>query len=330
MEIPPAWRRSVERIAQKGMRKILVIGASDRGKSTYCSFLAAELCSVGHEVAFVDADVGQKDVGPPAAITLAHLTDGKALPEAEMSGLYFIGSVSPIGHFLPMVVGAQRMVQAARSRFVIIDTTGLIHGSGRQLKAFKIEALQPDVIVALERGYELESLLNAYRHYPLIRLWPSREASAKSVRQRQAARENAFRRYFEGASEIVIERHRLSFQRSLLFNGRPVKDERFVYAEQTSDGRIGVSQAGDQVAAKGERIIPYGFERGLLCGVADRNATVLGLAILQSIDFATGTIALLTPVPERLIKIVQMGDMHLGRDGRELRHGAPLSPGDPT
>ena len=43
LDIPAAWRRTAGRVAAKGWRKVLVIGAADRGKSTFCTYLARHL-----------------------------------------------------------------------------------------------------------------------------------------------------------------------------------------------------------------------------------------------------------------------------------------------
>jgi polynucleotide 5'-hydroxyl-kinase GRC3/NOL9 len=46
--IPAARVASARRIGENHWRKILVIGATDRGKSTYCRFLARRLSDGGH------------------------------------------------------------------------------------------------------------------------------------------------------------------------------------------------------------------------------------------------------------------------------------------
>ena len=320
MDIPRPWRLSAECILTNAWRKILVIGASDRGKSTYCAFLAGYLCDSGARVAFVDADVGQKDVGPPATVSLAYVQDGCSLSQAESAGGYFVGDTSPIGRFLPMVVGTRRLVTAAQAPFVIIDTSGLVHGAGQVLKQYQIDAVQPHVIIALEINRELDSLLASHRHYHLIRLAPSVKAAGKSAKARRLAREQAFRRYFDGAHEMTLDVARLIFQRTPLFIGRPVMDERFLYAEQSTDGWVAVSRAGEALQhKKGWRILPADYADGLLCGLADRAGEYLGLAIIHNIDFRQRRITLYTPVRKGAIGILQFGDLFVTREGRERR-----------
>ncbi|HYQ92949.1 MAG TPA: Clp1/GlmU family protein [Candidatus Competibacteraceae bacterium] len=241
VDIPPSWADSAALILRKRQRKVLVVGAADRGKSTYCQFLAITLVMAGFKVAFVDADIGQKDIGPPATVSLGYLETAAGLSQSRLAGLYFVGSTNPIRHFLPIVIGTRRLVDAARAPFVIIDTTGLIQGAGRMLTSFQIESLQPDRIVAIEKEGELGPLLKSYRQYPLLRLRSSPQARPKSREARRAAREHVFRRYFADAAEVTLDLKRLSVQHCLLFNGRPCADPRFVYAETTPEGMIGIS-----------------------------------------------------------------------------------------
>lgn len=63
LDIPADWQQSLARIKSHGWRKIMVIGAADRGKSSYCNFLAHGLQQTGARVAFVDGDIGQKADG---------------------------------------------------------------------------------------------------------------------------------------------------------------------------------------------------------------------------------------------------------------------------
>jgi polynucleotide 5'-hydroxyl-kinase GRC3/NOL9 len=207
---------------------------------------------------------------------------------------------------------------------VVVDTVGRIHGSGRALLGLQIESLEPDVIVALERDAELELVLKAHRHRRILRLPVSERAAAKSARSRKALRERAFRAHFAGAQELEFPLDELVFQRWSLFNGTPVHDARFLYAEATADGIIGVSEDGAPQHHRGLTVLPAGFERDLLCGIGDRAGRIQGLGIISRIDFRRRRASLFTAVPHRQVHVVQPGDMHLMRDGRELRRESPV------
>jgi polynucleotide 5'-hydroxyl-kinase GRC3/NOL9 len=181
-----------------------------------------------------------------------------------------------------MVVGIRQLVDAARAACIIINTTGLVHGVGQVLKSYKIETIQPHVVVAIETGQELRSLLAAYGNFRLLRIPPSPRAITKTPEQRRLARERAFRDYFQLATEVTLPVKRLLFQR---------------------------------------RIVPHARETHVLCGVADRRNRGLGLAIISGREVQQGTVSLLTPVPAEAIHIVQYGDLYLAPDGRALYDG---------
>ncbi len=321
LHIPAAWQRSAKRIFSEGWRRILVVGATDCGKSSYCKFLVNALLHEGRTVSFVDADIGQKDVGPPATVALAELNAAAEFAHATCDAMYFVGHINPIAHFLPLVLGTQQMVEAAKGEFVVIDTTGLIQGKGRVLKGFQIECLLPDVLLCLERDDELAPIRHAARHCNTLSLRPSRLAASKSPHARRRAREEAFRAHFQGAREVELRLEEVIVQRSSLFNGKPVADPRFVYAERLPDGLIAV--VGEAVPPALERIqvLPRNFADQLLCGVADGAGKCLGLAIGSGIDFARRSLMLYTSVPKARIRIVLFGDLYLDRNGHELHLG---------
>ena len=315
LHIPLAWRQSAATIRHERWRVILLLGCSDAGKSSYGRFLAGELAQAGQRVAIVDADIGQKTVGPPTAVTLAHI-EGTGEP-ATAEAFYFVGSPDPVGRMLPLVVGTARLVGMADASFVIVDTTGYIEGAGRVLKSYKIDAVRPDVIVAIERRKELEAILHPYRARPMLRIRPSRKARSRDRWERDLAREMAFAAYFEAARRLELSLDDVIFQRSLLFSGEPMSLSGTLYAERTVEGVVTVAESpvpGIEVA----KCIKPGFERSLLCGVADERNYGTGLAIIEAIDFGRRTLSLISPVPRERLSVLQLGDLYLGADGREL------------
>jgi polynucleotide 5'-hydroxyl-kinase GRC3/NOL9 len=318
MDIPIAWERSAQQIMQQRWRKVLVLGAIDRGKSTYCRFLSRRCLAAGIRVAVIDADVGQKDIGPPTTLTLGYPDADGPWTHLQPAGMYFVGATSPVGHLLPMLVGIRQMLDAARASVVIINTTGLIRYVGRVLKSYKIEAVQPDVIVAIEQGRELTAITRAYRHYRLLRIPPSVHAVPKTPEQRKEARQRAFRTYFASANTLALALHSVVIQRALLFTGKRLAAPPEHYVAQTAEGVIAIGPNLASLEAARATILPVGFEQNLLCGVAGRRNQGLGLAILKHIDFTNEMLTLFTPVPAAQIHVVQFGDMYLTPDGHEL------------
>lgn len=316
LHVPPEWESAAAEIFDRRLRTVLVIGGSAVGKSSFCHYLAEALLARQAEVAFVDADIGQSNLGPPAAVTLGYPTSPVDFSAVPPSTFYFVGSTGPIGRFLPLVIGTANLAREARGAFVIIDTTGLVHESGRVLKNYKIEAVRPDVIVAVERRKELAPIRMANRHVPIIRVEPSRKAHGKDDYEKIEVRRRSYARHFAGAFLLEIALDSLIFQRTLLFSGTPFELEGAIHAERSSEGILII---GAPVAPPPDsKLLPAGFERNLLCGIADATGRCLGLGIIERIDFAAGTIALTTPVERGKVRIIQFGDVYVTPEGGEL------------
>jgi polynucleotide 5'-kinase involved in rRNA processing len=82
----PMWRNDWQHLAddlvRSAWRRVVVLGASDRGKSTFCRFLAQQLALADVGMSLLDADPGQKMLGPPACVTAGYFntTSGKLWP----------------------------------------------------------------------------------------------------------------------------------------------------------------------------------------------------------------------------------------------------------
>ncbi len=183
LDAPPAWEAAAEEILERARCIVLAIGASGVGKSSFCRYLAEALAQK-EDVAIVDADIGQSNLGPPATVSLAYAHAPVDVSALSPAAHFFVGSTNPLGRLLPLVIGTANLAREARTPFVIIDTTGLIHETGRVLKNYKIEAVRPDVIVAIERRNELAPIRAANRHAHIIRLKPSRAARPKDDYQK--------------------------------------------------------------------------------------------------------------------------------------------------
>ena len=316
LHIPPEWEAAASEIFERRLRTVLVIGDSAVGKSSFCRYLMEALLARPAEVAFVDADIGQSNLGPPATITLGYPfspVDFSAVPPAAY---YFVGSTGPIGRFLPLVIGTANLAREARTAFVIIDTTGLVHESGRVLKNYKIDSVRPDVIVTLERRNELAPIRMANRNVPIIRIEPSRKAHGKHDYEKIEVRRQSYARHFSRATLLQLSLESLVFQRTLLFTGKPIEIDGAIHAEQSSEGILVVGAPA--TPPPGSKVLPLGFERNLLCGVADATGRCLGLGIIEHIDFAGRTLALTTAVERAGVRIVQFGDVYVTPEGGEL------------
>jgi len=107
----------VERIVSSA-GQVMLIGGLDTGKTTLGRALARAALDAGRTVAYLDADVGQKSVGPPTTVTLRLLGTREDLELERMArhdAMAFVGATSPQGQLLPLVVGSALMLARARS-----------------------------------------------------------------------------------------------------------------------------------------------------------------------------------------------------------------------
>ena len=203
------WEKLASRIV-KPQQVVLVIGSTDVGKTTFCRFLADSAIGQGLKTAFVDADVGQSQIGPPTTIGMKSLA-----PESspiQFNGiadqLYFVGDLSPRGHYLEVLTGTRLMVDRARETaadFIIIDTTGYIHDAPAvTLKQQKIELIRPNHVVCMGRSSELGQITACYSQQDWLNihyLLPHRNVRSKSTKARSRYRKSQFDDYFGVACE---------------------------------------------------------------------------------------------------------------------------------
>ena len=211
------WEKLASRIV-KPQQVVLVIGATDVGKSTFCRFLADSAMRQGLKTAFVDTDVGQSRIGPPTTIGMKFL-DPESL-SVQFNGtadqLYFVGDLSPRGHYLEVLTGTRLMVDSARETdadFIIIDTTGYIHGAPAIiLKQHKIELIRPNHVVCIGRSSELKQITAYYSQQDWLNshhLLPHRNVRPKSSKTRSQYRKAQFDAYFGetcGSPKLAVER----------------------------------------------------------------------------------------------------------------------------
>jgi polynucleotide 5'-hydroxyl-kinase GRC3/NOL9 len=195
----------VERAVQD-KRTVLLIGGLDAGKSSLARRMLTETLAVGRTAAYLDGDLGQKTIGPPGTVCLKHIREAEDLePDAiaQHDAIAFVGSTSPQGHLLPLVTGLARLLSRARAEgadLVAIDTSGMVGGIyGQLVKFHKVEMLEPDLVVGLRRGEELDPVLGVIQRFfstEVVALGVHPGVVPTSVEQRAEHREASMRRYF--------------------------------------------------------------------------------------------------------------------------------------
>ncbi len=192
---------------------IMLVGGPDTGKTSLAKFLLRDGLARARKVAFVDADIGTSTVGPPACVGLKWIKsahDFERLYEADE--LRFVGSTQPQGVILPHVVAAGALVDVARrsADFIVLDTTGMVQGVvGQTLKYHLMEACDPALVVAMQRGTEMEPTIGMLQRFlgaRVARAGPLPDLVPLGPEEKRAARIAAF----AGALTPPLARWRVS------------------------------------------------------------------------------------------------------------------------
>jgi len=132
--------------------KVMLIGATDSGKSTLSTYIANLALSRGLKVCIVDADIGQGDIAPPACMGSCILND-YTFDLRDVKGgncnYYFIGKLSPMGIEGYVIQGLKYLISNVKSDICIVNTDGYIDGYGSIYKVRMIDVVKPEVVVIL-------------------------------------------------------------------------------------------------------------------------------------------------------------------------------------
>ncbi len=349
--MPGDWLEIANKIL-KDRGAVLVLGATDTGKSI-CTLLFANFWAKhGRKVGIVDVDMGQSDLGPPTTIGMALINKpAKSLKEFSADTLYFIGSTSPLNYFLPTICGTKKLIDEGKKKgaeIIIVDTTGLVKGNpGRTLKENMIDIISPSHIIALQREDELEHILkniNLTDGIVIHRLSPCTEVKRKTYFQRREAREEKFRKYFKKASSLKINLANLNIKGSYYCSGIALGEEELsflektliteiIYAEKISEGILIITK--EELFRRLSRlfhtkkifnvekliIIEEDKFKNLLVSLDDRQGFVVSLSIIQECGFKRKIFTVFTPLEEKdLSKVfsLKFGAIKLDLDGKEL------------
>jgi polynucleotide 5'-hydroxyl-kinase GRC3/NOL9 len=333
--IPKEWDSLIAEVIKKRPKTILVMGNVDVGKTFLTTYMGNTLLRHGMKIGAVDSDVGQADIGPPTTMGLGIFERPVALLyEVAKHSAYFVGSMSPSGHILEFVSGMKWLVEHGlkNADLVIVNTPGWIYGGpGRSLQLHVEELVDPDMVVALQRGTELEHLLAPIAPQKIRRLSVSPKVRARSPGERSNLRGMLLGKYFEGSEAMVLDLRRVRFERTYMKTGHPLNSGEFgrqvIYAEKIPEGIILVTKGrmdGETLKDIGSkfgqvRLIRAGAEQNVIVGLVNDANELVGLGIIDKINFERGQIVIMTPVKNaEQVTVVQFGSMKVKPTGEEV------------
>lgn len=337
------WKRVAEEIMASGTRpaKVFVLGGPDSGKTTMAAFLANVAAGAGLKVALVDADIGQSEIGPPGCVGYGVTTVPiERVRDVRPLRSCFVGSNSPELLSFTTASATKSAVDAVLGLspdLVVVDTTGLIWGrTARFLKNAKIELIGPTHIVALQRALELEHLLRPWErlggdHPKIMRAPVSPRAADKTRKDRRAFRERSFQQYFDGSTHRQCSLDKLALFRTTYLTGRPMDQSQLAllardlrcavaHAEWLPDGLFiiadgffdmeGLERIKEREKAPEVFLTKTDRFENLLVGMVDRGGLLLGVGLLNSLDFGRRTGLVWSPLDQATYD--RVAGLHLG------------------
>jgi len=341
---PEAWRSALRELVAERAPSVAVLGGTDSGKTTFCTMLANAALRAGLGAAFIDGDVGQAELAAPTTVSMILLrkqvTDLFPLTPDEAC---FVGATSPAALPGRLIEALEKLYHAAEKRagLIVLNLDGWVEGPAAvEHKTEVISRLRPQVCVVLQPSSDLYDLTEVIGRIgckvltlpvpPLIR--------KRSREERRRLRQLGYRKELGGSSCRTIRLGQIRLTGAIFGGGAPLAQgrleqlstllgRRVLYGEEQATGLTVVVDEHRSSAQRPEpppaesapeaRMMPAGFERGLLAGLLGRRGQLLSLGLIEEIDYTRGVIRVLTRY-KGPIDAIELGQVRLDRDCREL------------
>jgi len=342
--IPRSWEEVKTRLISEGLAKtVLVLGATDSGKTTFCTYLVNSVLSEAPKAVIVDADLGQSDIGPPGTISLSVITQPVVdLFTLDPEKIFFAGVNTPSRASARVLSGLSLLREGLDDEdFIIVNTDGWV--DGERAEKYKISLMKtfgPAVVVGIQKGDELEKILRAaeVEGFKVLRVESPSRVTPRDKSERRRLREQGYHKFLRGAVTRIIPLSWTKLEYTPLSNGTPptskrlselesLFDCRIHYCEESSDTLLvvfGREKPDSETFTKaldalGKRVyaVNKGDEKGLLVGLLDERRVFVGIGVICEINYTDQIIKIHTPV-ERRIGYIQFGQIVLNKYGKEL------------
>jgi len=333
--VPEAWRALLIRLQSEAPSRVFILGLAATGKTNLATYLLEQLRNDGRDVAILDADPAQGELGLPATLSL--LPALKSVPGEESGEAYFLGAYAPALHLARTVTGLRRLIDRNQRRYqmVIVDSCSFVQGDGgRLLQGLLLELLAPDIVVVMQRHRELEHLVAGVLPDRVVRLDAVVDSIPPTPEQGREARERSWHKYFGAARTREYDWSVLRFARCFLGSGETLTEElplteNLLHLEKLSgwEGCLAVSIRTlapgliNELSKRYGRVrnIIAGREQGMLVGLADESDGLLGLGIIEKIDYRRKKVRVLTPILDWCrVRVMQCGSVRLNPKGQEI------------
>jgi polynucleotide 5'-hydroxyl-kinase GRC3/NOL9 len=292
--IPLSWREAGSALVELGEGIAVVIGGADTGKTTLCTFLSNYLLFENRQVAVVDADIGQTDLGPPTTMAAGEVSANVTnLSQVKPSERLFIGLTSP-GYAKGKVIRSIKRLVGCHNKpgkTVIVNTDGWVSGGEAVLyKLQMLDELRPDITLGIGGG-DISRILQAGNRTTLLVGSPD-TIKERTRLDRRELRSLGYQKYLAGASLKTFRVDGVKLRRCLTPENLDLNRVPRVQIENLKDAIVGFLDADDFLQ-----------EIGILKDAVPSARTVkIWSRILN--------------IPRK----IEIGDVKLNNDGRELGH----------
>ncbi|WP_276814303.1 Clp1/GlmU family protein [Desulfurococcus amylolyticus] len=323
-------------IVSSGLRKIIVIGDTDSGKTSFTTLLLNTAISAGLKPCIIDGDIGQANVGPPGFISLG-VPVNQVLWNTEIPAyiMRFVGDIRPQNYIYLIPRELRWLAEKAESsgcNMVVIDTDGWVRDSvAIHYKHYLIEVVEPDALVVI--GGKLSRYFKKYEKIG-VKVYEVPEPRVKRARnreERRLLRSMRYRDFLADAPLRKIEMNSVLVTGHPLFHGYPVDasslidliDGRVIYVSQLMDelhvyGFI-KTYNGEEIAkrlgATKVKIYQPGFERNIYCGIRSLGGSDYP-CIVEKLSFEDNTVVIRTRYQDR-IDVLKLSPIKLRDDYTE-------------
>jgi polynucleotide 5'-kinase involved in rRNA processing len=266
---------------------IMVLGAVDSGKSSFCTYMVNKLVETNGKIAILDGDLGQSDIGPSGSVGYAVASRPiTELYNMRLQNGYFVGVTSPVTAMKQAAEGLHDMKNEAQERhvdFILVNTDGFVSGElAISYKLTLIKDLKPDVVVGVQAQDELETLMSYLGGGGVMTVEPSTALNPRSEEKRRILREMTYAKYL----------HRSKLQCSPL-------------SQITVEPRNGVPKKQEP-------------DKGVLVGLYGCGSKFLGIGVLRAINSERKTLKVQTSVSTKPLRLV-FGKVLLNRKLQEVQ-----------
>ncbi|HKM79224.1 MAG TPA: Clp1/GlmU family protein [Candidatus Bathyarchaeia archaeon] len=214
--IPKSWTEAVDTLTLLEEGTAIIIGPTDVGKSTLCTYLMNGLLNRAIRPVVIDADIGQTDVGPPTTIaSTLPTTPIPSLTELIPDRMVFIGHTNPSAVESRVICGIKRLMDCYDRRVTIINTDGwTLDSDAVRYKSMMISKIKPEIVIGIGSKNELQPIMNGTQA-DWISIEPSRAVLQRSRTARRELRNCGYRKFLEGSTVHTISLNHLNTRPSI-------------------------------------------------------------------------------------------------------------------